>query len=349
METNADKYFDPEEPGSFTSLTKFKRNHPETDTAELGKLLSGYRSYTLHKAVRRRFPRNRTLSSGIDKIWQIDLSDMSKYATFNDGSRFLMVAIDIFSRKLFVTPIKSKFGASIVEGFKKIFSETDRRPKAIQADQGTEFSNKIVQSFLRAQNIKFYTTFNQETKAALVERVQRTIKEKLWRYFTHENTSYYLDVLPKLVSSYNNTYHQSIKTPNNVTKTNEREIRSVLYGDLKQKRVTFKLEIGDTVRIATHRMIFRKGYESGWSEELFKIKERVLRHPPVYILEDLNREPLKGSFYEYELQKVRMRDDLFIVNKILRRRKKNGKLQYLVSWLGYPDSFNSWVDNLEDI
>ena len=95
-------------------------------------------------------------------------------------------------------------------------------------------------------------------------------------------------------------------------------------------------------------MIFRKGYESGWSDELFKIKKRVLRHSPVCISEDLNQEALKGSFWDYELQKVRIHDDLFI-NKILRRRKKNGKLQYLVSWLGYPDSFNSWVDNLEDI
>ena len=165
---------------------------------------------------------------------------MSKYAPFNDGIRFLMVAIDIFSRKLFVTTIKSKFGVAIVEGFKKIVSETERRPKSIQADQGTEFSNKIAQSFLRAQNIKFYTTFNQVTKAALVELIQRTIEQKLWRYFTHECTSYYLDVLPKLVSSYNNTYHQSIKTtPNNVTEANDREIRSVLYGELKQKRVGF--------------------------------------------------------------------------------------------------------------
>ena len=100
-----------------------------------------------------------------------------------------------------------------------------------------------------------------------------------------------------------------------------------MYGEIKQKRVKFKLDIGDTVRIAKHRMIFREAYKSGWSEERFKFCDCLIRHPPVNIFGGFESRTTERVFHEYELQKRREKDYLFMVNKILRRWKENCKLQ----------------------
>ena len=77
--------------------------------------------------------------------------------------------------------------------------------------------------------------------------------------------------------------------------------------------------------------------------ELFKITSRVGRTRPVYGLEDLNGDAIKGKFYEEELVKVEEPED-YLIEKVIRKKRVNGKGKYLVKWLGYDSSFNSWVD-----
>merc|ERR1712002_251379 len=99
----------------------------------------------------------------------------------------------------------------------------------MQTDKGSEFTNRIVQAFLKKKTIDFFVTEN-ETKASIVERFNRTLKEKMWKYFTHRNTVKYMPVLQKLVTSYNNSYHRSIKTkPALVNKSNEGIVWKNLY------------------------------------------------------------------------------------------------------------------------
>lgn len=103
-----------------------------------------------------------------------------------------------------------------MEAFSKIFAE--RTPKRLQTDKGTEFLNSGVQKYLKKLGINFYT-INSEMKACIVERFNRTLKEKMWRYSTLKNNKLYADVLTNIVNSYKNTYHRTIKTkPINVTK-----------------------------------------------------------------------------------------------------------------------------------
>jgi len=106
-------------------------------------------------------------------------------------------------------------------------------------------------------------------------------------------------------------------------------------------------DLRDRVRISMHRQPFRKGYLGDWSEELFEITMRLPTVPVTYELKDLAGEPIKGKFYEMEIQKVFKTDEeRFDVDRILKTRKRNGKIEYLVSWEGYPSKFNSWVDGL---
>ena len=168
----------------------------------------------------------------------------------------------------------------------------------------------------------------------------------MYKYFTANNTKRWIDVLSKLVANYNNTVHRSIKMkPNDVRKRDEIRIARLLYPPSKTK--PFKFDIGDLVRISKAKKAFRKGYLPNWSTEIFKVVSRFRRVNPVYEIEDLNGDKVKGKFYNEELVKTAMPED-FHIEKIIRKKKeRNGRTKYLVKWVGYDTSFNSWVDETQ--
>jgi len=105
----------------------------------------------------------------------------------------------------------------------------------VQSDKGTQFLISTFQSMLQRRGIHFYTSENEDLKASVVELFNRTLKTKMYRYFTHTNTRRYVDILDDLVHSYNNTYHRSIgMTPAEDGPHNEDEVRACLYS-LKPK------------------------------------------------------------------------------------------------------------------
>ena len=168
------------------------------------------------------------------------------------------------------------------------------------------------------------------------------MKEKMWKYFTDNNTSVYIDILPDLVKDYNNTRHSSIKmTPVEASKKkNELTVWRNLYPEhLEIRDIKPNFSIGDKVRITKKKKTFEKGYTTRWTEEIFTIVEVKRTSPVTYKIADFNGEEIKGSFYEPELQKTSQQ--LFRVEKVIKRGKKKS----LVKWKGYLDDFNSWVDN----
>ena len=198
---------------------------------------------------------------------------------------------------------------------------------------------------LRRHGIKFYTSENEDIKAAVVERFNRTLKQKMYRYFTAKRTRRYVDVLSDLVYSYNNTNHRSIgMAPSEVTTDNEDVVRARLYPAIP-KTLNWKFKAGDKVRISMHRRPFKNGYVGNWSEELFVVDARLPTTPVTYKLKDLTGDDIKGAFYNDELQFVSKPDDsLFDVERAVRTRKRAGKIEYLVKRRGYSDKLNSWVD-----
>ena len=162
---------------------------------------------------------------------------------------------------------------------------------------------------LKRKGIKFYTSENEDLKASVVERFNRSLKTKMYRYFTYKNTRRYIDVLDDMLHSYNNTYHRSIRmAPTEVNVDNEHIVRKRLY-PIQPKSHKWKYEVGDRVRIAKQKRPFRKGYLGDWSHEIFKIKSRLPTVPVTYELVDLAGESIKGRFYNQELQKVAKSDD----------------------------------------
>ena len=274
---------------------------------------------------------------------------MQSMQKFNDGYRYLLVCIDVFSKYAWVVPLKNKEGLSLVEAFKVILS-SGRKPEKIITDQGAEFFNKHFKALLKDEDIELYNTYN-EIKASVVERLKRTLKTRKWRYFTSKKTMRYIDMLPNLVYSYNHTIHRSIKKKpaslsitKDVTVDNEKQAWHTLCDDHDGvKHVKYKFNIGDQVRISKIKRTFEKGYLPNFSKEIFTVSKQIPREPPGYKLKDYDGEELKGTFYEKGLQKVIKSDYVYEVEKILKKRGRGRNVQYLVKWLGCPNKFNSWV------
>ena len=279
-------------------------------------------------------------------MWQADLVEMSAISKYNDGHEFLLTCIDVFLKYAWAIPLKNKSSKSVVAAFKLLFD--DRKPANLQTDKGTEFINALTRNLFKENRINFYTIENDDVKASVVESFNRTLKSKMWQYFTLKSAHRYVDVLNDLLHSYNNTYHRTIKTsPSEVNRNNESVIRKTIYKPKEKPK--WLLKLGDRVRISKTRRQFKKGYLPNWSDELFTVAVRHPTDPPTYEIDDYDKECVKGKFYELELQKVSKADDVYKVESILKTRKRKGRKEYFVKWFGYPDKFNSRVSNIKTI
>ena len=304
--TIQNQYYIPIRSGSYTSRDKIKHSYKGKQNIE--KWLKAQRTQSLHKPIQYKFKRVPTFANDIDYLWQMDVAFLDDLKNFNNGNRYLLTCIDVFSKYAWVYPLKNKSAVSILETFKKIL-ESGRKPQKLQTDKGKEFENKVFQKFLKDNSIHFYTSNNYDIKAAVVERFNRTLKTKMYKYFTAKKTKKYLNVLPNLVKSYNNTYHRSIgMTPNTASKIKTPEEKAALFMKLypaEDKKDKPSFNIGDMVRVSRLKKTFRKGYLANWSEEIFTI-DRIyeLNQPILYGIKDLKGEIIQGRFYKQELQKV---------------------------------------------
>jgi transposase InsO family protein len=338
-------YYNVNSPASYGGVRPLARENKSTikSTADW---LGTQDAYTLHKPARKRFPRRKTFAKGINDLFQADLVDMQSLSRFNDSHRYILTCIDVFSKRAFAVALKDKRGPTVADAFVKIF--TDTVPNLLQTDRGTEFLNTQVQDVFKKYNIRHYWSLNDEIKAAVVERFNRTLKTRMYRYFSARHTNRWLDVLQSLVDSYNKSFHRTIgMAPNNVDSDNMRQVAERMFPRKVQPH--WKFQLGDTVRISRYKNIFTKGYIQNWTDEIYTVAERHVSEPPTYSLKDLLGESIKGRFYDHELQKVVKTDDVYIVDKVLKTRKRNGQIEHYVKWRGYADKFNSWTTDIHTL
>ncbi len=356
-------YFNPKHPASFSGPSKLHYIVKREGKFDIGlhhikKWLANQDAYSLQRPLRYKFKRNRVVSSGLDSRWDIDLADVSNIASDNDGVKYLLIAINVFTRFLWVEPLKNKTPDAVIKALRKIFSRASL-PNIIRSDKGREFNNKNVRSFLVRKGITYYVTQN-ETKASYAERVIRTLKTTMYRYFTYEQTYHYLHILQDLVRDYNHRPHRSLneRAPADINQNNESVVWREQYIDPlikqvkpksekmnKSRRKAFKFNIGDQVRLSHLRHVFQRDYQEKWTEEVFIISRRYYRDGiPVYKVKDMAEDPITGTFYANELQKVyKTADTKWRVEEVLKKRKRAGRKEVYVKWMGYPKKFNSWI------
>ena len=250
----------------------------------------------LHKPIIRKFNKRKLYSQFKDNIWGVDLADMQSLSRKNKDIKYLLCAIDLYSKYTFVIPLKDKKGISIVNAFNKIIKQSNRKPNKIWVDQGGEFYNNVFEKWLSDNNIVMYSTYS-EGKSVAAERFIRTLKNKLYKHMTATGKKAYYDVLDDVVKKYNNAKHSTIKMkPIDVRDKNKR----VYIDEYNEKDIRFK--VGDRVRISKFKNIFAKGC-TNWSSEIFIVDKVDDTIPYTYNLKDLNDEEIRGSFYDRELQK----------------------------------------------
>ena len=270
----------------------------------------------------------------------------------NDGYDSYLVVVDVFSKYAWVKPIKNKTSDTVAKTFLQIFKDSGRKPKKLWTDRGGEFiglidqtpeetgefdcpncgksnknqrgltlhlnqhcpvlyPDKAKENTTKLKNIILYHT-EGKNKATIAERFVKTIKGKMWKYMTENDTKKIINVLDDLVEQYNNTEHSTIKmTPTEASKKeNEEKVFKTAYivdgakKDIEKEISKIGLKIGDRVRITRKKKEGAKGYEANWSDEIFKIREIKKTNPPTFLLSDAKDHHIKGPFYKQEIQKT---------------------------------------------
>ena len=295
----------------------------------------------LHKTVRKKFLKRFVFVREMDDVWASDLIDLRDLSRKNSGFKYILMIIDVFSKYGWAIPLRTKTGEEVSRALESLFQK--EKCKKLWVDRGREYYNQHVLALLKKNNIQIYSTHNDE-KCSVVERWNRTIKTKLWKYFSANNTQKYVDILPALIKQYNDTKHRSIgTTPTEARKPeNYQQVFKTLYfGKVQSRNKEPKYSVGDQVRISVKKNIFEKGYTINWSDKIYTIDKIKKSLPPTYILKDDRGEVIEGTFYEEELQKTNT--NIFRIEKVLQKKKIRGEDFLRVKWKGYDNSYNSWI------
>lgn len=348
-------YYNPSSAGGLGGksrlINELRKYGDSTSHSEVSSWLQKQTPYTVHKDIRKTFPRNKIILTKINETFFTDLVDMQAYTSENAGYKYIITIIDGFSKFAWALPLKSKKQENVIDAFRHVFEQ--RRPENVSSDAGSEFNNKYFRSFLDKFGINYYVMRDNRTKCPIVERFNRTLKERMFRYFSKQGNHKYVDILDDLLVGYNNTWHRSIKMkPIDATPDKEKEIFHNLYGvasvfDIYKNFKSPNLEAGDVVRIQKELLPFRKGYLPKWSEETFTI-DRAFKKPtnPMYTIRDRKQDEIVGRFYPQELQVI-TEPEYFRIEKIIKTAGQGNKKKHLVRWLGYTPLYDSWVADKE--
>lgn len=364
-------YTSPEVPGALTAIpTFFKslRGYYQDDPgalkgwtqARVVEAVKNLPAYSLFKQPHRPRRKNRyaqVMTRGPGSQWQADLIEFPvSFARGNKGFHFLLVCIDVFTKRAFTQALKTKHGKGVAEAFQLLFKEAV--PRKVQTDSGKEFYNHFVSELFNKHHIKLFTTQNTE-KAQIVERLNRTLKERLERIRQLNRDDNWIDHYKAVTSSYNNTANSAHGlTPNRVGPKNAHLVRDKLYyglgryplrredegpggggaGKLKVKK-TRPIPVGAYVRLHKKKKQFEKASTRIWTTQVFRVAEIIPGTVPLrYRVEYLDGEKIDGSFYQRELQEVDLPKE-WAVHKT-RTHPKTKKV--LVTFASIPDK-EEWV------
>lgn len=320
------------------------------------RILEKVDGYTLHREYKQPRIYNPYYVHERREEMQADLIDVSQIAEQNDGVRFLLVIIDIFTKFTWAIPIKTKSAKDMKDAFNRWLNDLDVAPSKVMSDNGVEFKNRLVRQIFHDKNIEWISAHGT-LKACIAERVNKTIQILMHKYMTENETLRYIDVLPQLMETYNNRGHRTLKgmTPADADKVeNEDEVHGIHMERYRERRekaekrqgnrpLPFKVD--DVVRIKTQPKKISsssRAYAEQFHGEYFRIirinQEQAV---PLYYLRSLDDgELIEGGFYANELQKQSY--DVFKVERILAQRVRRGQRQVLVRWKYFSPRHDSW-------
>ena len=335
----------PPHPTAYAGIGALSQHHGiKTNTAK--DILAGSNTYTTHREPKKVKVFNPYFVYAKRELIQIDLIDIPDLSDANDDSRYILVAIDSFTRKVIVRVLKTKSANAVTKAFKQIILRYKHRTQEdiakVLSDHGAEFKNQQFRALMQQYNINHILTSNH---AGTAERAIRSLQNILYKYLARYETKRYIDILPSIIQTMNNRYHRTIKmTPNEAEMdANYNLLLDNVSPYYNRTHSLQKLNIGDRVRMKRQKAHFERGYDQTFTEEQFRVS-RIDSNKPVHLyhLSEWDNTPMIGTFYSHELQKVTAPEE-FKINQILRRRRRRGIQEVFVSWKGWPDKYNSWI------
>lgn len=293
----------------------------------------------LHRPAPKLFNRRKYYVPGKNHTWGSDLI-LLPATEMENGYKYFIIVIDLFTRYLWVRPLKDAKSETVTKAFEDIFISAGTHPMFIQTDRGSEYKGSTKKLFEELGLTHYFS--NNSTKQPHSERVARTLKNRIKLYQDTHSTHKFIDKLQDIVKGYNNSYHTSIKmTPKEATEGKNQElVYTNLYSKYSESIPSKpKYKEGDIVRTSVDKSIFAKETVWKWSEEKFRIVKVQHTTPPTYKLEDLKGEEIIGSFYEPELQLTSIDEDVQDVT-VLKRRTVRKQKQVQVR---YADGTEAWI------
>ena len=305
-------YYDEKSPALYASaqtLYYHARIHdPNIKYKTVTDFLQAQEVYGIHKQTKiKKFLRNKVIATGLDSHWQADLCDMRMLKDANYNRGYILTVVDVFSKYGFAESVARKSSKLVAEAFAKIVKRSGRSPWFLMVDKGTEFRGEFERYITKDLGVTLHISNSPVIKAPNVERFNRILKIRMWKYFTDKRTRRYVPVLQDLINACNERFSNPIQMrPSEVTYKNEEQVRKQLYGDqTKLKTIKMKYKVGDRVRLVNTQKVFEKGYQPRFSTNIYVITECLRRHPPVYRMrEEKKQTPMKRIFYHEELVKV---------------------------------------------
>ena len=362
------RYLTPGHPSSFAGITKLKQIYKDQlSEKQIKSFLRTIYAYSLHRQYNkpRKLRYNPFYCYRPRSLVMADLASMLYWnSTYlpdqNDDYKYIMVIIDCFSRRVFLSPMKQKHQNSSLTAIKALMEKIKSLhpyvyPRKMLTDRGTEFLNRPVKTYLSSVNIKLLTSATS-TKASLAERVIRTLKGLIYRYLTQNETFKYIDKLSSLLDTYNNRPHRSLGkfTPfqadqqENTTAVLELHIEryeKIRKAAIKRRSTEDILRPGQMVRIRNKiSNAFRRGFHENFSSQYYEIVKVHKKMPnTMYSIKSMDTNQLHPArFYREMLEPIN--SDEFRIERVLGRRLRGGKNQIRVKWSHFGPAHNSWID-----
>ena len=316
---------------NFPSASKFKkileRNNIQVTLKEVNDFVKKQNIHQIHKPVNQIKEKQKFIFAlnAFEKV-QLDLLDYQKYSRTNKGFKFILIIVDIFSRKAFATPIINKKPETVLDAYEKIIG--NKPIIVLEHDDGKEYLGDFLRYIKNNNLINITIETGNHNALGIINRFSRTLKTNIEKYLNFNNTTKYYDVLDKLVDAYNDTPHQSLGgeiSPNDVfnNKKDYQLVQSIntakigFNNSLKKKTI---IKIGDNVRIQIKKGLFDKGYKLTYSSKIYKV---IAIENDEAILTDDKREKLKNLMVvngtDISTNKINEEDKIAVVERRMRR------------------------------
>ena len=316
-----------------------KQDKQKISRRQVMEWLKKQHTYQLYKPTKQRKDIARTVLDEPYKQIGIDLIDVQNIES--NGYKYILTAIDLFSKYAWAEPLKNKNNKTVLDGFKKIIKRMKKKPRSIRSDNGSEFINDSFKKYLKNKNItQVLSKPSTPQSNGQIERFNQILKRMLSKLMNIKREWTNKDI-QHLTNSYNNVYQRIIKTtPAEAIQQNKNEeihknIKDTAYKNDKQK-VLF--EKGDKVRVKLN-----KPMDNGqlWTDKIYTI--RMVARPrklyqPYYFIKGSNKK-----FYNNDLQLIKdvdnekdNKEDYYEVSRLIRPSIENNIPGYIVRWKYYP-------------